>query len=189
MKKPEITTAEDFFLGLSNLRKHPDFKKIKQDFIDSEILEIEDEKKVASKGNAYKNTKSGYRKDLGLNLRSNWEANFARILNAYKIQFDFEPTTFAFPVKRGTKGYIPDFYINKSSEWVEIKGYLDDKSKIKLKRFKRYYEDDFNKLTFIISKYSTAAKKFAEEIEIPNVLYYEDIRNAYMEKLSLWEGK
>lgn len=189
MKEPEIATPEEFFLEKSHLRKHPNFKKMQQDYIDAEILEVESDKKVASKGNAYKNTKSGYRKDLGLNLRSNWEANFARILNAYKIKFDFEPVTFSFPIKRGTRGYIPDFYIENSSEWVEIKGYLDDKSKIKLKRFKRYYEEDFNKLTFIISKYSTAAKKFAAEIEIPRVLYYEDIKNFYADKIPYWEGK
>ena len=189
MKEPEIATPEEFFLDKSRLRKHPNFKKIQQDYLDAEILEVESDKKVASKGNAYKNTKSGYRKDLGLNLRSNWEANFARILNAYKIKFDFEPTTFSFPIKRGTKGYIPDFYIQNNSEWIEIKGYLDDKSKIKLKRFKRYYEDDFNNLTFIISKYSTSAKKFAAEIEIPRILYYEDIKKFYADKIPYWEGK
>lgn len=131
----------------------------------------------------------GYRPDLGMNFRSNWEANFARILNAYDIKFDFEPVVFSYPVKRGTKGYTPDFYIGKNAEWVELKGYLDEKSKIKLKRFKRYYEDDFNKLTFIISKYSTAAKKFAAEIEIPNVVYYEDIKSFYADKIPYWEGK
>ena len=189
MKKPEIATPENFFLERSHLRKHPNFKKMQQDYIDAEILEVESHKQVASKGNAYKNTRSGYRKDLGLNLRSNWEANFARLLNAYEIEFDFEPTTFSFPVKRGTKGYIPDFYIQDSSEWVELKGYLDEKSKIKLKRFKRYYEDDFKRLTFIISKYSNAAKNFAAELEIPKVVFYEDIKNAYADKLPYWEGK
>lgn len=189
MKKPEIATPEEFFLDRSRLRKHPNFKKIKMDFLDEEILEAEQKKQVASKGNAYKNTRSGYRKDLGLNLRSNWEANFARILTAYQIKFDFEPTTFSFPVKRGTKGYIPDFYIQNSSEWVEIKGYLDDKSKIKLKRFKRYYEEDFNRLTFIISKYSNAAKSFAAELEIPTVLFYEDLKATYADKLPIWEGR
>lgn len=189
MKKVEIASPKDFFLERSNLKKHPNFVKLKNEYLDKNIIEDELQKPIATKGNAYKNTKSGIRKDLGLNLRSNWEANFARILNAYKIKFDFEPTTFSFPVKRGTKGYIPDFYLNKTSEWVEIKGYLDDKSKIKLKRFKRYYEDDFNRLTFIISKYSNSAKKFAEELEIPRVIFYEDIRTSYAGEIYYWEGK
>lgn len=33
------------------------------------------------RGNAYRHTKSGYREDLDMNMRSNWEANIARILN------------------------------------------------------------------------------------------------------------
>ena len=189
MHQPSIATPEEFFLEKSRFKKHPNFSKIKQECIDSEIIENESEKPVAKKGNAYKHTKSGYRKDLGMTLRSNWEANFARILNAYKIDYDFEPVVFPFPIKRGTRAYTPDFYLTKTGEWVELKGYLDDKSKIKLKRFKRYYEEDFNKLIFIISKYSTDAKKFAAEIGIKRVIYYEDIRNFYADKIFFWEGK
>jgi hypothetical protein len=123
-----------------------------------------------------------------MNLRSNWEANFARILNAYEIEFEFEPKVFTFPIKRGTKGYTPDFYFSNTGEWVEIKGYLDDKSKIKLKRFKRYYPAEFERMTFVISKYSSDAKKFAEELEIPTVLFYEDLKNTYIHKVPYWEG-
>jgi hypothetical protein len=189
MKEPRIATPAEFFLEKSKKKKHPNFKKIQNDFVDSEILEIENFKDVAKKGNAYKHTKSGYRPDLGMNVRSNWEANFARILNAYNIQFSFEPVVFSFPIKKGTKSYTPDFYIDKLSEWVELKGYLDDKSKIKLKRFKRYYEEDFNNLTFIISKYSREAKSFASEIEIPTIVFYEDIKAFYADKIPYWEGK
>lgn len=189
MATPEIATPDEFFLERSKKKKHPNFTKLKNDFIDNEILAASEVKEVAKKGNAYKNTKSGYRPDLGAVFRSNWEANFARILNAYTIEFSFEPVVFSFPVKRGTKGYTPDFYLDLSTEWVELKGYLDEKSKIKLKRFKRYYEEDFNKMTFIISKYSREAKKFATELEIPTVLFYEDIRTFYSEKIPCWEGK
>jgi hypothetical protein len=178
--------AEDYFLQHSKLSKHPNFKRLLQDHLDIQVLEQETK---STKGNAYKHTKSGYRKDLGLNLRSNWEANFARILNAYKVVFEFEPKVFTFPVKRGTKGYTPDFYLPNFDEWVEIKGYLDDKSKIKIKRFKRYYPNEFEKMTFICSRYSSDAKKFAEELEIPSVLYYEDIRDFYFTKIPNWEGK
>lgn len=59
----------------------------------------------------------------------------------------------------------------------------------KIKRFKRYYESEFDKLTFIISKYSTDGKTFAAELEIPQVIFYEDIRNFYSDKILIWEGK
>jgi hypothetical protein len=124
-----------------------------------------------------------------LNVRSSWEANFVRILNLYKIKYTFEPTVFYFPIKRGTKGYTPDFFLPKTEEWVEIKGYLDDKSKIKLKRFKRYYPKEFEKLTCIISKYSKNAKEFMDELEVPNIVFYEDIRNMYSDSILYWEGK
>lgn len=107
----------------------------------------------------------------------------------YSIKFEFEPKVFTFPIKRGTKGYTPDFYLTKTKEWLEIKGYLDDKSKIKLKRFKKYYPLEFEKLTFVISKYSAEAIRFAIELEIPRVIFYEDIRNEYAAKISNWEGK
>jgi len=124
-----------------------------------------------------------------LNLRSNWEANFARVCSVYEIEFEFEPRVFTFPIKRGTKGYTPDFYFNKTEDWIEIKGYLDVKSKIKIKRFKKYYPEEFAKLTMIISKYSSDAKKFVQDLEVPNVIFYEDIRSFYADTLYKWEGK
>lgn len=181
-----ITTAEQYFSSRSKLKSKPNFKKMLAEAIDMEIIKQDS---LSARGNAYKHTKSGHREDLGLNLRSNWEANIARIYNAYKIKFEFEPKVFTFPVKRGTKGYTPDFYIPSFDEWLEVKGYLDTKSKIKIKRFKRYYPDEFEKLTFVCSKYSTDAKKFVEEIGIPQVIFYEDIKNSYMDKIPYWEGK
>jgi hypothetical protein len=182
----ENATPDEYFFSRSRKKSHPDFKKLKSKAIDEFVLEHDASKKA--KGNAYRHTKSGYREDLGMNFRSNWEANFARILNAYKISFEFEPKVFTFPIKRGTKGYTPDFYYDQLDEWIELKGYLDDKSKIKLKRFKRYYPEEFEKMTMIISKYSSDAKRFVQELEVPVVIFYEDIKNYYMDKIPNWEG-
>jgi len=189
MNIPEIISAEQFFLDLSRKKKHPNFIKLKKNAMENNVVPLEIVKDTAKKGNAYKHTRSGFRSDLGINVRSNWEANFARVLNAYNIKFSFEPVIFSFPITRGTKSYTPDFYMDNSLDWVEIKGYLDDKSKIKLKRFKRYYEEDFNRLTFIISKYSSSGKSFAAQIGIPKIIYYEDIRSFYIDKIPNWEGK
>lgn len=111
MRKIDIATPEDFFLEISSLKKHPNFLKLKNNHIDSQIIEAEEiGTQVSSRGNAYKHTKSGYRKDLGMNFRSNWEANFARILNAYKINFEFEPTVFYYPVKKRNKKLYSRFF-------------------------------------------------------------------------------
>ena len=184
----EVVKSKDFFLEKSSYKKHPNLNKIRNKQVEQVLLN--DDGIVQRKhGNAFQYTKTGYRNDIGINVRSSWEANFIRVLNLYKIQFDFEPTVFPFPVKRGTKAYTPDFFLPRGQEWIEVKGYLDDKSKIKLKRFKRYYLEDFSKLTCVISKYSKAAIKFMTDLEVPQVIFYEDIRDEYSDYLLNWEGK
>lgn len=101
--------------------------------------------------NPYSRTKSGKRDDLGgLFLRSAWEANYARYLNWLlsigEIQkWEYEPDTFEFhAIRKGTRFYIPDFKITENDGSVvyhEIKGWMDDKSKTKLRRMGKYYPE------------------------------------------------
>jgi hypothetical protein len=182
-----VVNPSEFFLTRSLLKEHPEIL-----LNNSSTKKTQEQLYIPgnnSRGNAYKNTKTGFREDIGINVRSNWEANFVRIVNLYKILFEFEPTVFAFPIKRGTKGYTPDFFLQQTNEWIEIKGYLDTKSKTKLKRFKRYYPEEFKKLICIISKYSKEAQQFIEEIEVSRVMYYEDIRSFFSSRIENWEGK
>lgn len=185
---PHVVKPEDFFMGKSSLKKHPNLNNIRNRSIAEDII-IGDGVKTTRKGNSYQYTKTGYREDIGMNVRSSWEANFVRVMNLYRIDFQFEPKVFSYPVKRGTKGYTPDFFLTKKSEWIEVKGYLDDKSKIKLKRFKRYYPDEFSVLTCVISRYSKDAIAFMSTLEVPGIVFYEDIRDKYSEYLIHWEGK
>jgi len=80
--------------------------------------------------------------------RSLWEANYARYLEwqkerGYIVDWLHEPKTFWFEnIKRGVRSYLPDFKVIETPEkwhWVEVKGYMDAKSKTKLTRFKKYY--------------------------------------------------
>lgn len=100
--------------------------------------------------NAYSRGKQGKRKDLeNIYFRSSWEANYARYLNYLKskkliFKWEFEPDTFWFEnIKRGIRSYLPDFKIwdTAYSEpyYVEVKGWMDSKSKTKIKRMKKYY--------------------------------------------------
>ena len=54
-----------------------------------------------------------------------------------------EPQTFWFEgVKRGCVTYLPDFKVinlDDTHEWIEVKGFMDSKSKTKIRRFKKYY--------------------------------------------------
>ena len=90
-----------------------------------------------------KRCKGGKRKDLGNTyFRSAWEANYARYLNFAKIKWEYEPKTFWFDgIKRGSRSYTPDFYLPEEDRYVEIKGWMDKKSRTKLKRMAKYYPD------------------------------------------------
>ena len=80
--------------------------------------------------------------------RSRWEANYAHYLEFRKRlgqihDWEHEPETFWFlAIKRGIRSYLPDFRITRNNEtqyFVEVKGYMDAKSKTKLKRMKKYH--------------------------------------------------
>jgi hypothetical protein len=109
MNSINVVNPEEYFLEISSLKKHPNFKTINAIEMEKNII-LDNVVKKGGKGNAYKNTNTGYRNDLGINLRSNWEANFARILNAYKIKFEFEPTVFSFPIKKRNKRLHSRFF-------------------------------------------------------------------------------
>jgi hypothetical protein len=96
------------------------------------------------------NKNAGWRNIGGhkIYFRSRWEANYARFLQYQKEKgwikdWEHEPHTFWFnEIKRGVRSYLPDFRILKpqgTHYWVEVKGYMDPRSKTKLKRFKRYF--------------------------------------------------
>lgn len=101
--------------------------------------------------NPYSRTKSGKRKDLNnIFFRSAAEANYARFLKFSKIEFEYEPNIFVFDgIKKGCVSYTPDFYIPKEDKYIEFKGWLDAKSITKLKRFKKYFPNEFKKMSFV----------------------------------------
>lgn len=146
--------------------------------------------KGGKRGSAYRNTRTGRRDDLGDEIyRSAWEGNFARILVSFGIGFEYEPKTFYFPLKRGAIAYTPDFYLTKTKEYVELKGWLDPKSATKLTRFKKYYPREFADMTFVISKYSKAAKELHEKLEFKDLVFYEDLDKIYSPLIPNWEKK
>ena len=61
-------------------------------------------------------------------------------------EWEHEPQTFWFTeIKRGTRSYLPDFKITNQDGthyWVEVKGYLDAKSRTKIRRFRKYYPSE-----------------------------------------------
>lgn len=83
-------------------------------------------------------------------FRSSWEANYARYLNLLVAggrvwKWEYEPDTFEFPVRRGTRFYTPDFKIFPSASvvsffyYIEVKGYFDAKSRTIARRMKLHH--------------------------------------------------
>ena len=99
-------------------------------------------------------------------FRSRWEANYARYLEWLKQnnqikEWEHEAQLFWFEkIKRGCTSYLPDFRItnlNDSIEFHEVKGWMDNRSKTKIKRMKKYYPEI--KLIIIESKMYNSIKK------------------------------
>jgi hypothetical protein len=99
--------------------------------------------------NCFSRVKRGLREDLGMWLRSSWEANYARYLNFLirhegKIErWEYEAETFWFEeIKRGCRSYTPDFKVflkDGNVEYHEVKGWFYQKSKTALKRMRIYH--------------------------------------------------
>jgi hypothetical protein len=103
--------------------------------------------------------------------RSRWEANYARYLEFLKQQgkikdWKHEPKTFWFEgIKRGCVSYLPDFLVieNDGSEaYHEVKGWMDDRSKTKIRRMAKYFPSV--NLIVIDSKEYKALQKTAAAI-------------------------
>lgn len=122
--------------------------------------------------NMYSRTRGGTRDDIGLYVRSSWEANYARYLNWLQLHgeilsWEYEPRRFDFPVDRGNRSYTPDFRVvtrDGSVEWHEVKGWMDPSSRVRLSRFSRYFPDE----TLVLIDppfYHSVAAKVARLIE------------------------
>lgn len=141
----------------------------------------------------------GKRPDLEYDYyRSKWEANYARYLAFIETEFEYESKTFWFEKhKSGTVNYTPDFYLPEYNEWHEVKGRWDSKSKTKLRRFKKYFPDDFQKLVVITSdiygksKTAKSVRRFLLcDLELPpsRIVSYPDLVKKYKSIITNWEN-
>ena len=95
--------------------------------------------------------KGGYREDLKQYFRSKMEANVARYYRYIRELYIYEYWEFEFKgIKRGSRFYKPDFFLAVVNRWVEVKGRFSASDKTKLRRFKKYYPEEFKRLGFII---------------------------------------
>lgn len=153
---------------------------------------------VPTKKRSSKNTKIGKRSDLGLFLRSGWEADYMRYLNYTTIGIiQYESQTFSFAeygIKHGTMGYTPDFKIsnlvNSSSDyyrWVEVKGFLKAEDKTKLNRFKKYFPEEFARLEVVCGGPKTATYKFFEKLGVKKITNFLELKKTWKDIIPNWE--
>ena len=91
-------------------------------------------------GPSARGAKTGVREDLGIDCRSTWEANLCRFYTWLGITFEYEPTTFWFEnCTSATRSYTPDFFLPNLNRYVEVKGYMDDRSRTRMRRMQKLY--------------------------------------------------
>ena len=105
----------------------------------------------------------GFRDDLGHYVRSNWEANFARIMKIQGKEYEYEPKSF---VLSNGRTYTPDFLIE--GVFYEIKGRWTEQAKQKFEIFEKEYPE--------------------VKVQIIDCQKYKELRQQF-QKLILWEGK
>ena len=102
-------------------------------------------------GNQYSRARRGKREDLdNVYFRSSWEANYARYLN-WQVAcgaikgWNYESRRFTFEgVTRRPRTYLPDFEVEALDGTItyhEVKGWMDSKSRSKLKRMAKFFPD------------------------------------------------
>lgn len=94
--------------------------------------------------------KAGWREigEKRIYARSAWEANIGRMLEWRRklgdiSDWEHEPMTFWFEaIRRGVRSYKPDFRVTNndgSQHFIEVKGWMDARSKTTLRRMKKYH--------------------------------------------------
>lgn len=74
-----------------------------------------------------------------IRLRSSYEYKFARYLDSKNILWYYEIETFDLSDEMS---YTPDFFLPQYEKFIEIKGWMNEKSKIKISKFKDEYPWD-----------------------------------------------
>lgn len=120
-------------------------------------------------------------------FRSSWERNFARYLEFKKIEWTYEERVFTFNgAKRRPFQYLPDFYEVDNDVYWEVKGYLRGQDRMKMRRFRKYYPDEFKKLKILCSKSNKKGIQFYNSMDL-EVYFIEDLKDETNGQISYWE--
>jgi hypothetical protein len=192
LKKHKSDPQDQLCIALSKSRSALDKKMVE--------LGLKGSKKKVNSIPKGKQSRAGKRPDLGIFLRSSWEANMMRLFQSGQIDYKFkeyEPETFSFTAHVPPRGlalsYTPDFQVvdqSKKEWWVEVKGnWLRSQDKTKLRRFKKFYPKEFKKLIAVVSSKKTKTAEFFSVIGIPDdqIIEYNELKKKFKSMIPHWE--
>jgi len=95
---------------------------------------------------AYGKIQHGKRgKYKGINMRSSYEIAYAKYLDKNNINWLYESKTFEiiynYKGKKREGTYTPDFYLPRTKQYIEIKGWWRDNAKEKFEAFRKKYPE------------------------------------------------
>jgi len=194
LKKHKKDPKDQLCIALSKTRSAID-KKLRE-------LNPNSKSKAVNSTPIGRQSRVGRRADLGIFVRSGWEANMMRLFQSNQIEFtyvSYEPEVFSFTEWEKPKGmalsYTPDFLVKHKGSgdeyWVEVKGnWLRSHDKTKMRRFKKHYPAEFAKLIAVVSSMNTKTALFFKEIGIPDgqILEYNQFKKEYKDKVPYWES-
>lgn len=141
-------------------------------------------KKINKYAGKYR-TIQGFRPDIGHSTRSTYEANIYRIFQKEKKQYKYEnENTFPIIFPDGTQhNYIIDIcdvegLFAEAGTYIEVKGYMDEKSIIKINSFREQYPQ---------YKLITIGKRLKCEHSYIYDIDYNELEQKYKDLIPLWE--
>lgn len=165
--------------------------------LDKKIKELKTGVVSSSKKKTGIQSKVGRREDLGLYMRSGWEANLMRILRAGLLEYkspEYEPEIFSFTDWVAPKGpalsYTPDFRVKKGKSiyYMEVKGnWLRAADRTKLRRWFKYYPDKAKNLIAITSSATSKTTEFFKSLGVDKFIYYNELKKQFSKQIPNWE--
>ena len=139
IKRSEETRRKQSMAGRKRITSIETREKIRQARLGVPRPELRGENNpMFTHPNAYKSQfgKAGFREDLGIFVRSSWEANMMRIFKYLGLIVQYEPQSFKLLDGRS---YRPDFFIHNTGELIEVKGRWLKDAREKFLMFKKEY--------------------------------------------------
>lgn len=154
-------------------------------------------KTITTAASNFARTKKGIRKDIHptYSFKSATEANFARIMEFLGIKWKYEERAFSFSdYKTKPFIYLMDFEITSPGgfrgidcQYIEVKGYMDARSRNKLRRLKKCYPAEAAKTIVVI--YAKSKKKdieFCKKMGF-QYLFFDELTKEFEPQIPTWE--